>query len=211
MVRIPSSLKWLLTRRARLMGDKRKLAARLPETIAKIELELMQAQQRLESCTRRLMIAKQHGPARIKLMEQDLAAVDNAIRLHEIDIDPELLRPIETQEKGRVFSHGELTRLILQALKYADGSTLNTTEIALIVAQNSGLEFSTEDLQSLRLSVRYRLKNLVLTGDVQRMPTAKTSRDGRWAAKAAHAVTQPAEAATCDVASTRATILSDHA
>jgi hypothetical protein len=187
MVRIPSSLKWLLTRRARLMGDKRKLTARLPGVIAKIELELMQAQQRLESCTRRLMIAKQHGAARIKLIEHDLATIDNTIRLHDIGIaiDPELLRPIKTQEKGRVFSHGELTRSILQALKYADGSTLTTTEIALIVAQNSGLEFSTEDLQGLRLSVRYRLKNLALTGDVQRMPTAKTSRDGRWAEKAA--------------------------
>lgn len=186
MVKIPSALKWMLTRRARLMGEQERLATRLPGLVARIEKELVLAERRLRSCKKRLAIAKIHGPARLKALDADLAAIDASIRLYGIDVDPARLSPIKGQYKGWAMDYGQMTRLILRTLREVDGAELTTTEIALVLSVESGMVLADDEFQSFRLCVRRRMRRLAAVGAIRRIHVAKTTLEGRWAAARGH-------------------------
>jgi hypothetical protein len=82
MVKIPSALKWMLSRRARLKGERDRLVSRLPEPVSTIGKETAQAERRLSSCKRRLAIAEVHGPGRLEALDADIAAIDAAIAMY---------------------------------------------------------------------------------------------------------------------------------
>jgi hypothetical protein len=61
----------------------------------------------------------------------DLAHIHGVLRLFEPDHDPEAIKPKRTYAKRtRYFARNELSRLILGALRDADGKPLSTDEIA---------------------------------------------------------------------------------
>ncbi len=182
MVKLPSALKWMLTRRARLLGERQRLEARLPGLVSRIEKELALAERRLSSCKNRLAIAKVHGPGRLKALDADLAAIDASIRLYDIDVDPARLSPIRGQYNGWALDYGQMTRLVLRALRECDGAELTTTEISLILCAESGIAMADDEFQSFRLRVRRRMRRLAAVGAIRRIHVAKTTLEGRWAA-----------------------------
>ncbi len=195
MVKIPSALKWMLTRRARLQGERDRLAARLPDLVSTIGKETAEAERRLNSCKRRLAIAEEHGPGRLKALDGDIAAIDAAIAMYGVDIDPSRLSPIRGQYNGWALDYGQMTRLILRALREVNGAELTTTEIALILSVESGVVLSDNEFQSFRLRVRRRMRTLVAVGAIRRIHVAKTTLEGRWAAASAPLTPQEAAAA----------------
>ena len=182
MVKIPSALKWMLTRRARLMGERERLAAQLPQLVSAIGKETAQAERRLDSCKRRLAMAELHGPGRLQALNAEIATMDAAIAIYGIDIDPDRLSPIRSQYRGRSMDYGQMTRLILRALKECDGAELTTTEIALILSVESGVALADNEFQGFRLRVRSRMRKLAAVGAIRRIHVARTSLEGRWAA-----------------------------
>lgn len=139
MPRLPSSLKWLIDRRARVAGEIKKL-----ERLA-------------EKCQRLL--------DELRPLQDLLAAVDQTLGLHDIEVDVSLIPPIRSQEVRINLPHGELTRTILLCLRINDGLPLSTDEIvAFIVARHADLECIASPATILRRSVRYRLKNLCREG-----------------------------------------------
>lgn len=198
MVKIPSALKWMLSRRARLKGERDRLVARLPELVSTIGKETAQAERRLSSCKRRLAIAEVHGPGRLKALDADIAAIDAAIAMYGVDIDPDRLSPIRGQYNGWAMDYGQMTRLILRALKECDGAELTTTEIALILSVESGVALPEDEFQSFRLRVRRRMRRLAAIGAIRRIHVAKTTLEGRWAAATRPLTAQEAEAAEAD-------------
>ena len=182
MVKIPSALKWMLTRRARLMGERQRLESRLPSLVARLESEIAAMERRLTSCRQRLAIARQYGPERLKTLDVDLAAIDVSIRLYGVEIDPSKLSPIRGQYKGWAMDYGQMTRLILRALSEAGGAELTTTEVALILSSQADMAMPDNEFQDFRIRVRRRMRRLAAIGAIRRVHVANTSLEGRWAA-----------------------------
>ncbi|KAF0206369.1 MAG: hypothetical protein FD173_219 [Gallionellaceae bacterium] len=153
--RIPPSLKWLINKRARLQGD-----------IAKAEKELTE-----------LIKLKQRD---IQSLRNNLASVDNTIRLHEIRIDPTLIRPIRGPTNSRFFAHGGLTNLVLSCVSKAHPHPISTTDIAISIAESVSIDLQGEDFSALRTSVRHRMKQICSSGWVDRTHATKTFQEGSW-------------------------------
>jgi hypothetical protein len=154
--RIPSSLKWLIDKRARLEHEMGRLR-RLP------------------------------GEAEVLLQEVEgaLAAIDHALKLHDIRVNVRNIRPVRStppnEHKG---VYGELSRTIIGALKAHEGQPMSTTAIVMCVAAERGFNVKRMTLlrrKRLRESVRYRLKNLRKAGLLVSPTKLEGKRDTRWA------------------------------
>lgn len=142
--RIPSSLKWLIDKRARLDAEMQKTRAALEKTKKLIE-ELSE-------------------------IEKSLTAIDTALALHEIRVDTSLISPVRTQYNRINLPHGELTRLILMCLRqHKNGQPVSKTQIVEFI-KNRHPELSDQDegRMWLKRSVTYRLKSLYKGGILQR-------------------------------------------
>ena len=153
--RIPPSLKWLLNKRARLLGE-----------ILKAEKELKEIVELKEK--------------NLSVLRDDLTTIDNTIRLHDIPVEPTLIRPIRGQTTGRMFAHGDLTNAILACVTQAHPYPISTNDIAIVVAEDLDISPQSEDFAVLRSSIRYRLKNMCVDRWVTRVHGARTNQIGRW-------------------------------
>lgn len=180
MVRIPSALKWLLTRRARLQGELSKLDRRQPALVLKLEREIEDSKNRLEACVRRLETINVCSERRRAAIRYDIATLENAIRQYNPDVDISKASVIQTQEALRATRHGEMSRLILQALREAAPAPLSTTEIAAYVANWSDSEVAETDFPDFRIRVRHRMRGMVVAGTLRRALSSRTSLEGYW-------------------------------
>ncbi len=143
MPRLPSSLKWLIDRRARVAGE-----------ILKMEASLTKCQ----------ALA-----ADIRQLQDLLASVDETLSLHDVSVDVSLIKPVKRQGVRINMPHGELTRSILLFLKINPGLASSTDEITKFVAARFvALEGEISSVRELRESVRYRLKGLHRNGVINR-------------------------------------------
>lgn len=132
--RIPSSLKWLVSKRARLNGKREKLKSQLQD----LSLDL-------------------------KLIEAKLKSVDDVIQLHEIPLDPRDVPDIHPKTKNR-FKYGSLTKAIYTVMHSSDKAlttddvVIRTTPLLGIYFKD------VDDYTQFRTSIRYRLKDLVRKG-----------------------------------------------
>lgn len=155
MPRLPSSLKWLIDRRARVAGE-----------IEKIERMLAECQRLVDD---------------IRPLKDLLTSIDQTLALHEISIDVSLIQPIKSQELRLNLPHGELTRGILLALKLAGGMPMSTDAVtSVVVARYTELSAEPISATELRTSVRYRLKNLCAQGLVKRQRSGNGARTPTW-------------------------------
>ena len=155
--RIPSSLKWLIDKRARLDAEMQKTRAALVKT-KKLIKELSE-------------------------IEKSLSAIDAALALHEIRVDTSLISPIRTQYNRINLPHGELTRLILMCLRqHKNGQPVSKTEIVeFIKDRHPELSDQNEGRVWLNRSVSYRLKGLYKDGILQRHHAPHPSgTEGFW-------------------------------
>lgn len=199
-IRTPPSLKWLLTRRARLLGELQKLEKALPQRLMAARKAVKRAESTLQAANRRSEVERAMTDRMKKAMQSDLAAIDAILRLHEIPIDLEAIAPIRTQEAGRVLHHGAVTRAIFECLSQTDARPASTTEVALYVAMRNGLELDDVELGEFRYKVRQSLKGLCQKGKVDRVHQAKTRIEGRWQLPSAnrHPHRRPKESRSAD-------------
>ena len=155
----PSSLKWLVDRRARLAYD--------------LERDAKEAK---ASAFRASSLA-----AKIEVMRGDLAAIDRALSLHEVRVHPESIAPRNTWRVDRLFGHNHLTRNLLLCLRQSQGRWCSTSELMAFVAKRGKVAITPDLYPALRLSVRKRLQNLRAAGRVVRQHGAKTRQEGYWA------------------------------
>lgn len=155
--RIPSSLKWLATKRARLAGELKKAE------LALLKIEITQQE--------------------IDILKADLRGIDRTILLHDIAINPKNIPTISTQTASRKFKHGAITKAIYSALRRAGSESLTTTQITAAVAKASSTKLDHIDLFELRYGVRKLLRKRCAEGKVERLHPAKTGVEGRWRLK----------------------------
>ncbi|MDO9150905.1 MAG: hypothetical protein Q7U33_05960 [Methylotenera sp.] len=175
-VKIPSSLKWLVNRHARLITEIKRSEKQL---IIRDELhqQLLWDNRRAEEVSAvNLQCRKTH----LKQLKADLKIIDSTLLIHDIPINPEFIAPINTQTSVRMFRFGDITRLIFRCLKYASGEYRSTSEITAFVLTHLERNVSVEEHKFIRESVGKRLRKLRAEGKIIEVPQAKTIFDKRW-------------------------------
>lgn len=162
-IRTPPSLKWLLDKRARLLGEvqrfqkagaqKRKL---LVDKIVAAKIRLAELEERQAQRSPEEILAETY--------QRDLAVIDRTLQLHQIQIDVNLISLIRSQTGEKYLAHGELTRLIYQKLKSIYPSAATATETTLFILTTLGDEMDNARFDAFRLRVRHRMKNLAAQG-----------------------------------------------
>ncbi|WP_140411122.1 hypothetical protein [Chromobacterium violaceum] len=162
--RIPASLNWLVNKRARLLGELLHLEGSLRTQIQQLEENVQQAQKALEYALQQQVELPSLLLKSLEETKVQLQAIDIALGMHEIPIDPAVIQPIRSSATRISHRYGELTRIIIERLHFATGEPLSSNDIATYVAAVFRLELN----DKLKNSVRYRLKNLCNSGRVRR-------------------------------------------
>ena len=179
----PSSLKWLINRRARLDGELEKLKeaedrrsddARRPIEHARAVLKDLEDQ---DEMMRRVFERTRSA------LSQDINATDQLLRQHEIPVDPALIKRIRSQDNLSLTDFGHLTRLIYSFLRMANGKPCNATQVAAYVADSLGMDGEESYFSDLRYRVRKRMQHLAWEGKITRIECQQGSVEGRWCLK----------------------------
>lgn len=154
--RIPSSIKWLIDKRARLDAE-----------IQKTQLSIAKAKK---------LIKELSG------LEKSLLAIDKALELHEISVDVKLIKPVKSHYKRINLPHGELTSCILSCLRLngSDSPVVKKEIIEFIVSRHPSLVTHIGHYQLLSRSVNNRLKCLVREGIIRRHHSPQATSEGFW-------------------------------
>lgn len=182
MIKIPSALKWLLDRRARLLGELQKVNKRFDVREALLQNEQGTLEKRLELVKNRLARVQNlrvHVPAQL---QSKLKAIDEAILQHNAMVDVDLVTPRTSQDSAWYLPHGAMSRYILRALREAKGQVLTTDEIAIFVATEGGLQLIPDQYSPFKIAVRRRMRGMLIAGLLQRVSIGKNSIESRWAA-----------------------------
>lgn len=179
-VRTPPSLKWLIDKRARLLGEINKLENSHNKNLEDAKKRVIEAEMSLEHAKQEFAHQESTVPRIIEILHSDLKAVDNTLGLHEIQINPDIIPPIRTQDAERHSSHGGMTRAIFERLKLAGGQSITTLELTDYVAVALGVELADENYQEFRKKISWRLKNLCTEGKIRRLHQVKGCIVGRW-------------------------------
>lgn len=153
--KIPSSLKWLIDKRARLDAE-----------IKKTQASLTSAKQLIDELSK---------------LEDDLAAIDRSLGLHEIKVEVEHIRPVRSHYVRVNLPRGELTRSILLCLRLREGLPAKMGEIvSFIEARHGDLSASVGSRAVFHRSVHNRLKALFREGRLKRHHDPCSSKEGVW-------------------------------
>lgn len=178
----PSSLKWLITRRARLDGEIAKMQATEALRITDADVQLAALKRQLEDAVL-LEKARQDIHARtLAALKEDLAATDLLLRQHEFAIDPAIIKPIRNQDNLSLTDYGHLSRLIYRYLRVAEGAPRTATQTAAYIALQLGFDRQDKNglFSDLRYRVRKRMQHLAWEGKITRIDNQQGSIEGRW-------------------------------
>lgn len=154
--RIPPSLNWLINTRARLAGELEKTKRSLANAKALIN--------------------------ELEDIESKLQAIDVALGLHNIQIDVDLIKPIESKNYRLEIPYGELTKSILLCFRiYGENAPVSKTQIMnFVIARHYNDNSESLSRDQLGSSITNRLKNLFHDGVLNRHHDTKGSREGLW-------------------------------
>ncbi len=150
LIRTPSSMAWLIAQRARVKG----------------QLDRLRRQQGTL-------------PERIRTAEAELASLDAVIPLHEVKVDPSVIKGRQPQ-RPKAAPHGALTKFLLKRLREAAGKPIYTTEIALQFAREHQIDLGLLTQADLMDRVGKRLGALATMGIVLRHHDIATTCLGSW-------------------------------
>jgi len=153
--KIPSNLKWLIDKRARL------------------DAELQKTQSSLDKAKKLIK--------ELSALKQELMAIDKTLEMHEISVDVTLIRPVKSHYRRINLPHGELTRSILACLSLHQGQPVAKKVIVEFI-RSKHLKLLVQEGESswVSRSVMNRLKCLFRDGVVQRHHSPQSRTGGMW-------------------------------
>lgn len=178
--RTPSSLKWLITKRARLLGEIQSLQKQRLKEIAQCNEMISTALSAYELAVDQLKRIEHRSEHELKLAEADIRAIDTALSMHEIQIDPNIIPAIRTQYAARHLKYGAMTRGIYLVLKESAGVPVGAIDVALQLKNEWDLKLSEAEFQDFRNRIRHRMKDLCGKGKLIRIHQTKTQEEGLW-------------------------------
>lgn len=157
--RTPSSLKWLVDKRARLAGH------------------IVQIKRKADAARQRAADLESSAQATLR----DLEAIDRILGLHDICVPPEVIRPVRMTSDGPLLQRGHVSRNVLACLRDAAGDWRSTTEVLLFVGSQGKAMHDDVRYADLRLRVRKCLQAHCSAGRVVRRNSPSTNVEGYWA------------------------------
>lgn len=154
--KIPSSLKWLIDKRARLDAE-----------IKKTEASISKVKNLVTELTK---------------LKDSLAAIDHTLEMHEIKVDIDLIRPVRSHYVRVNLPYGSLTKSILMCIRLnqEEGPVSTSQIVSFITARHADLDVKPEKRVKLNQSVHNRLKILSREGVLKRHHDKKTNKEGLW-------------------------------
>lgn len=182
---IPSSLKWLVTQRARLDGERVKQDTEFESRLAGLDRAIRDAKESVGLFqAEREQFIRVHMNLR-EVRERDVAALDTALGLYDIKVEPDSIQTIRSHSRGSLFSHGHMTRAIYEYLRMARGERCGVTEIAVFVQSRLNSQINETDFEDLRFRVRHRLKGLAREGKIEQIKSPVANVESWYRLKAA--------------------------
>lgn len=175
-VKIPSSLKWLINRHARLLSEISRVENELREN-RKSHRQLLIDNKKSETVSASNLEAR---TTYLQQLKSDLKIIDGALLLHDIPINPEIIAPLKTQKSPRLLQFGEMTRLILSCLKSASGECRTTSEIFAFVITHCRRRLTHDEQKFLRFRLGKRISALHSKGWIKMIDQTKSNYEGRW-------------------------------
>ena len=162
MLKLPSSLAWLIKRRGRIDGS-----------IQKIEQYLDQHWRAFKKY--------QELTSELSFLKETLGSIDTTLRLHKLQIDPENIPAINGKNYLTDLPRGELTSLIFERVGMACGQPVSSDEIVnFILERRKAAGMPPMIKASLSVKVGRRLKGLHWGGKLVRHHPQRTQRYGWW-------------------------------
>ena len=132
------------------------------------------------SRTREQIVAVKSQIRELKKIKVDLAAIDRALGLHDIQIDPTDIRPVHNKYKRIDLPYGELSRCVYAALRASHGPTPRRAIFESVAATHPQLASDPQSIKQLKRSIHDRLKTLAAQGRLKRHHSGIGSADGVW-------------------------------
>ena len=157
MAATPSSLRWLIRQYSRAKGERQKQV--------------------------RLLISPKRDLSRlikIRQLDRQLSHLKAVMALHEVQIDPEDLRPVKPQDHRAILGHGRLTRLIYELLRGAADHTATTPQIVAAVMEALPAQPDRAETERIKDRVRVRLCIMAQRGSLARLPRAGPCNPCVW-------------------------------
>lgn len=131
------------------------------------------------SNTREQIAAVRRQIMELEKIKEDLAAIDRALGMHDIQIDPENIRPIQNKYVRLGLPHGELSACIFAAIRANGGGPTSRRSIyAYLCSKHPTLINDAQTEKVLKRSLHHRLKRLGQEGRLKRHHVG--SHDGVW-------------------------------
>jgi hypothetical protein len=105
------------------------------------------------------------APEELDRLRGQLAAIDTTMQLHEIQVDPTLLKPVR-KKRPRLAPYGALTRFILTYLRRNRGTSHTTLQVTLYVLNELKLDVTRKNQSRVRRAVISQLNTLRSNGFV---------------------------------------------
>lgn len=176
--RTPSSLKWLINKKARIEGEIKFIEAITPSRLERSKLAVEAAENTylalLKSHKKRLRLVNDRLPT----LQKQFEAIKATLGIHEIQINPDLIQPIRPQSRKRLLPYGVLTRDLYNYLRRSAGPA-TTKQIARYIMGKHVLD---EEISLVRVTtlVGKRLRKLADEGKVIAMHQKLTNYEGVW-------------------------------
>ncbi len=116
----------------------------------------------------------------VAIKNHALAATDLLLGEHRLSIDPVLISDIRPHRNPRMTGYNQMTRLIFECLREANGENRSTTEVAAYVAVRCVPDLDPDEFADFKYAIRKRLGHLVWEGRLGRAHLAKSNVEGRW-------------------------------
>jgi len=179
-IRIPSSLKWLITRRARLDGEITKLEIAESKRLERANATIKRLEQRVHKVIALDLQQQELAKQTIKALRADLLAADRLLRQHEIGVDPSMIKPVRSQDRLAFTDYGNITRLIYRFLGEANGMARTATQTTAFIACHLGCSEEEVSNSDLRYRIRKRMQHMAWEGKITRVANQQGSIEGRW-------------------------------
>ena len=154
--RIPPSLNWLIDKRARLAGE-----------IARTKRSLENSNSLIKE---------------LESLEDTLLAIDKTLKLHDIQINVNFIKPIASKYVRIKLDHGQLSRSIIDCLRiYGEEGPVSKIQILeFIIARHYNFEEKNISYSKLTVSVKNGLQRLFYLGCITRHHNPSDNAVGLW-------------------------------
>lgn len=154
----PSSLKWLINKQTRLVG------------------EILRKRDHIEQFREQIAICKKE----IAGLQAQQSQIEAVMRMHEIKLNARELRPIRPHHNLSVLGHGGLTRLIYTTLRQTGKGTATTRDIVVAVSDALGVSLSPDQMEHVKKRVRVRLCIMARRGMLTKSPRRGPCEPCSW-------------------------------